>query len=530
MISPAAKWAKSMTGLPEMTGGPHRYRAPDFDTLADSPIVVGNPAVYEFTVDGKKHYLVNEGEGGVFDGARAAKDLEAIVREHRRMWGSLPYDKYLFLNLLTEAGGGLEHKNSTVLMGSRWLTRTRRAYVAWLELASHEFFHVWNVKRLRPVELGPFDYENEVHTKSLWIAEGFTDYYGDLAGAPRRPGDARRVPRLAVGQDRGAADDARAARCSRWSWRRSTRGSSTTGPTRTRSTRRSATTPRARWSAFLLDARIRKLTNGAQEPRRRDARRLRAATPAPRATPPTSSAQVAEQVAGTSLKPFWDAAVTGTQELDYTEALDVFGLRFRSVAVPADRGRAWLGASTRNDAGRLVVTQVRRERPAAEAGLNVDDEILAIGDYPRARRPSGQPAGAVSARRSRDAAGGAPRAAAAPGSDLRRRAAARAGGSRCIPRPRTGSRARGRSGCRPARREPARRAPTARRAATAACCWCGCWCSRACTCSRNTSAEAEPRYHMLFGRALIIILLIVVVFWILGGMLRDARSRGRRRR
>ena len=96
------------------------------------------------------------------------------------MWGSLPYDKYLFLNLLTEAGGGLEHKNSTVLMASRWATRTRRAYVSWLELASHEFFHVWNVKRLRPVELGPFDYENEIHTRSLWIAEGVTDYYGDL--------------------------------------------------------------------------------------------------------------------------------------------------------------------------------------------------------------------------------------------------------------------------------------------------------------------------------------------------------------
>ena len=105
-----------MTGAPRDDRRAHRYRAPDFDTLVDSPIVIGNPAVYEFTVDGKRHYLVNEGEGGVFDGARAAKDLEAIVREHRRMWGSLPYDKYLFLNLLTEAGGGLEHKNSTVLM------------------------------------------------------------------------------------------------------------------------------------------------------------------------------------------------------------------------------------------------------------------------------------------------------------------------------------------------------------------------------------------------------------------------------
>jgi len=101
VINPAAGWGRSMTGLPDMAGGPHRYRAPDFDTLADSPILIGNPAVYEFTVDGKKHYLVNEGEGGVFDGPRAAKDLETLVREHRRMWGSLPYDKYLFLNMMT---------------------------------------------------------------------------------------------------------------------------------------------------------------------------------------------------------------------------------------------------------------------------------------------------------------------------------------------------------------------------------------------------------------------------------------------
>ena len=68
-----------------------------------------------------------------------------------------------------------------VLMASPWVTRTRAAYLAWLELASHEIFHAWNVKRLRPVELGPFDYETEVHTRSLWEAEGVTEYYGLLA-------------------------------------------------------------------------------------------------------------------------------------------------------------------------------------------------------------------------------------------------------------------------------------------------------------------------------------------------------------
>jgi predicted metalloprotease with PDZ domain len=379
VIVPAAKWAKSMTGLPEMTGGPHRYRAPDFDTLADSPIVLGNPAVYEFTVDNKKHYLVNEGEGGVFDGPRAAKDLEAMVREHRRMWGSLPYDKYVFLNLLTEAGGGLEHKNSTVLMGSRWLTRTRRTYVSWLELASHEYFHVWNVKRLRPVELGPFDYENEVHTKSLWIAEGFTDYYGDLA--VHRAGLATRdefldslsakieelqtTPGRTVQSVELASFDA---------WIKYYRPDENSLNTSISYYTKGAV------AAFLLDAKIRKLTNGARS--LDDV--MRAAYDKYAGTKGYTADEfriVAEQVAGTSLKAFWDAAVTGTQELDYSEALDVFGLRFRSVAAPVDRGRAYLGASTRNDGGRLLVTQVRRDTPAAEAGLNVDDEILAIGDY-----------------------------------------------------------------------------------------------------------------------------------------------------
>ena len=90
------------------------------------------------------------------------------------MWGSLPCDRYVFMNMLTSVpgqipGGGLEHKNSTLLMAGRWATRTRPSYLAWLELASHEFFHAWNGKRLRPVELGPFNYEAEVFT---WALDG----------------------------------------------------------------------------------------------------------------------------------------------------------------------------------------------------------------------------------------------------------------------------------------------------------------------------------------------------------------------
>jgi predicted metalloprotease with PDZ domain len=93
---------------------------------------------------------------------------------------------------------------------------------------------------------------------------------------------------------------------------------------------------------------------------------------------PADFRSVAEEVSGTNLKPFWESAIEGTAELDYTEALDTFGLQFRAAQ---QSSRPWLGITTRNDAGRLLVSQVRRDGPASRAGLNVDDEILAIDDF-----------------------------------------------------------------------------------------------------------------------------------------------------
>jgi predicted metalloprotease with PDZ domain len=262
LVLPPA-WKTSITGLPDAPdGAPNHYRAPDFDTLVDSPIVAGNPAVHRFVVAGKPHFLVDIGEGGVFDGARAARDLERIVQADLKLWGSLPYDKYVFFNLLTGAGGGLEHKNSVMMMASRWTMATDARYLGWLGLASHEYFHLWNVKRLRPVELGPFDYEREVYPRSLWISEGVTDYYANLQVL--RAGLSSAGTYLAQ-----LSDDIRSlqttpgrltqtveisARCrprrgasrKRWKWRPSTPGSSTTDRTRTVSTHRSAITQKAR--------------------------------------------------------------------------------------------------------------------------------------------------------------------------------------------------------------------------------------------------------------------------------------------
>ena len=304
-------------------------------------------------------------KAGVWDGTALGSGCRTIVRRRGASGACLPYDRYVFFNfLITEAGGGLEHKDSTVLMASRWATRTRRAYIDWLQLAAHEFFHAWNVKRLRPVELGPFDYENENYTRSLWIAEGFTDYYSELlvrrAGLVPRPST---LDRLSAVIRTLQTTPGRLVQPLRWP--RSMPGSSCTAPTRTRPTPPSATTPRARWSPSCST----RESAGHQrraEPRRCDAPGLPPVR-GERGFTPAEFRSVAGEVAGADLGAFFRRALETTEELDYREVLDWFGLRF---AIPDTTGgaAAWLGVTTRANDGRLVVAQVLRGTPAYESG------------------------------------------------------------------------------------------------------------------------------------------------------------------
>ncbi len=379
LVLPAA-WKTSMTGLPAAPdGAPHHYVAADYDVLVDSPIIAGNPAIYEFDVDGKKHYLVNEGEAGMWDGARAAKDVEKIVRAAAQVWGgTLPYDKYVFINVIGSqaGGGGLEHLNSTALLTGRFAMTTRRGYAGWLGLVSHEYFHLWNVKRLRPVELGPFDYENEVYTTGLWVAEGITDYYADIV--VRRAGLSNDMEYLGelsglirTLQTTPGRLEQPVAMASYDAWIKQYRPDENSPNTAISYYTKGAVV------GFLLDAKIRKATNGAKtlDDAMRLAYQRHSGT---RGYSAEEFRKAVEDTAGASFGDWWPRALNTTAELDYAEALDWFGLQF----ITDDRraSRAWLGVTTKNDAGRLVITQVRRGTPGYAAGLNVDDEILAIGD------------------------------------------------------------------------------------------------------------------------------------------------------
>lgn len=397
-------WGSVATGLTPLSGGaPHRFVARDFDELVDCPIVLGNPSVQEFRAGGKLHRIVHGGDASLWDTEQVAEDIKKIVDEQCRFWGVVPYEHYHFLNMIVESGGGLEHSNSTLMLTSRWSYRDQDRYRRWLGLVSHEFFHTWNVKRLRPASLGPFDYERENYTESLWIVEGVTSYYDDLllkraglltekqylerlsssiSGVQRTPG--RLIHPLAM-----TSHDA-------WIkyYRRDENSPNSTISYYTKGA----------LVAFLLDMHVRNLTKG--EHSLDDVMRTAYARySGSRGFTPAEFRAVTSEVAGAPCDEWFRVHVDEATELDYQDALAWLGLRFKnplakkkpeaaeenskdgaesasSESEPeAPKRNAWLGLRTEDRKGRMVITQVRLGTPAAKAGLNVDDEILALDEY-----------------------------------------------------------------------------------------------------------------------------------------------------
>lgn len=179
-IIPYKDWTKVSTSLDMVNGDPFTLHSPDYDILFDSPIEVGNQDVFEFEATGVKYEVAMCG-GGNYDKERLIKDIPTIVEQETAIYGENPNKRYVFIvhNTL-KGGGGLEHLSSTVLGAARDNYASENGYRSFLSLVAHEHFHLWNVKRLRPIALGPFDYDNENYTTDLWIAEGFTAYYQDI--------------------------------------------------------------------------------------------------------------------------------------------------------------------------------------------------------------------------------------------------------------------------------------------------------------------------------------------------------------
>jgi predicted metalloprotease with PDZ domain len=343
-----AAWARSTTALDAAPdGAPGHYVADDYDTIVDSPIVAGNPIVQTFEVGGSVHEVVEIGEVADFDGARAAADLRRMVEAQRAIWGELPFKRYDFLLVFRQGGGGLEHKNSMLATTQAAAARTDAGYLRWLNFISHEYCHAFNVKRLRPVELGPFDYEHEPHTPSLWISEGLTSYIGNLAAL--RAGLAPPDSFLAATSSQITQLQSSPGRLVQTLEQSSLDVWTSEGVSGVNTNADTSVSYylKGQIVGFLLDAKIRRATNDRRS--LDDVMRLAYRRyGAERGFTPEQFRATASEVAQTELTAWFARAVSSTEELDYAEVLDWYGLRFtpgtwkieeRTDVTPAQRNR-----------------------------------------------------------------------------------------------------------------------------------------------------------------------------------------------
>lgn len=179
-IQPHSDWGKISTGLDPVPGKKNTFKASNFDILFDAPFEVGNQEQFYFTAAGVAHEVAMVGVAD-YDAERLKVDMAKIIESETAIFQENPNKRYVFIvHNYASGGGGLEHLNSTVLGATRDAYKTPSGYTSFLSLVAHEYFHVWNIKRLRPENLGPFDYSNENYTTNLWISEGFTAYYDNL--------------------------------------------------------------------------------------------------------------------------------------------------------------------------------------------------------------------------------------------------------------------------------------------------------------------------------------------------------------
>ncbi len=376
-----AGW-RATVALPRRGGA---FEARDYDELVDSPFECGTHRIFPFRVLGVPHVLAIWGEGNE-DPARLVRDLTKLVKAAAALFGGLPYERYVFLvHLAAGARGGLEHRASQSVGLEPFSFRPEAAYRKALRLFSHELFHAWNVKRIHPVPLGPFDYTREVYTHDLWAMEGITSYYEEvlllraglqepkhlLEEMTKQLKEHLETPGARVQSAEAASFDA---------WIRHYRPDENS-PNVAESYYRRGTL-----IGWALDLTIRRATEGRRsldDVLRRLWRRFGAKGIAYR---DGEIERLASEAAGRSLAGFFDRYVRGTGTPPLGRLLRAFGLDLREKPEKGDgeeaparpARRADFGWKTKEEAGRLVVAEVYAGRAAYEAGVEAGDELVAV--------------------------------------------------------------------------------------------------------------------------------------------------------
>jgi predicted metalloprotease with PDZ domain len=383
------------TGLDEVPGRVHSFIAPDFDRLYDSPILIGNQEILTFEAAGLPH-AVAAYDLGSFDRAKFTGDLKRIVEAAAALMGEFPYRHYTFL-IIGPGGGGLEHLNSTAVTLDPRSLDDPRGYQRWLSFIAHEYFHLFNVKSIRPVALGPFDYDRENYTDMLWVSEGFTVYYEYIllnrAGLMSRDEVLARLGKTIATYENSPGRRRQSAALSSFdTW---------TGFFGRNEHAANATISYYDIGCGLglfLDLKIREASRGRSS--LDDVMRTLYRTfykDKRRGFTDAEFRSVCERAAGEPLAEIFDVYATTTKTWDYAKYLGYAGLSIDLEPRPAPV--PWFGASTTDQNGEAVITTVELDSPASAAGLSAQDEIVAVDGVRVSQRSL---AGALGARKPGD--------------------------------------------------------------------------------------------------------------------------------
>jgi predicted metalloprotease with PDZ domain len=357
--------------------------APNYDVLVDCPIEAGTFVQRTFKVRGVPHHLVIHGEGN-YDERRMVDDVRKIVETEIQILRHVPYEHYTFLlHNTTERGGGLEHLNSTALQYPPASYRPREKYENFLELVAHEFFHLWNVKRIHPDMLGPFDYEREVYTTLLWVMEGFTSYYDTLVPCRAKLWTPEKyfkkmADRIQKFEDKPGRKRQSLSESSFDTWIKLYQ------PNENSQNSQMSYYEKGELVGMCLDLEIRHRTANARS--LDDVLRLiyRRFGKEGRGFPEGEFKRSCEEVAG-NLDRFWADFVDGTGDIPWNKYLGYAGAKLErepkrpEEGEPARKAKAWIGIGTSKSGGVLSVASVVEGSPAWKAGLSAKDEIIALG-------------------------------------------------------------------------------------------------------------------------------------------------------
>lgn len=372
IVPPQPEWQVT-TALPPIGEETNTFLASDFDTVVDTPFEIGCHQSYKFEILGKPHELAIWGQGN-YQVQQLIADIQKIVQVEAQMFGGLPYERYVFLlHLFSQAFGGLEHKDSCSLIYQRFGFRAQDKYHRFLQLVAHEFFHLWNVKRIRPKALEVFDYDQENYTPSLWFCEGTTSYYDLLI--PLRAGIydvksylnnlGKEITRYEMTPGRKVQP---VSESSFDAWIKLYRPDANSGNSQI------SYYLKGEMVSLLLDLLIRSTHNNQRSLDDVMLKMWQQFGKDEIGYSPVQLQEVIESVAGIDLTDFFKRYIDSTDDLPFNQYLEPFGLQL----VAEQQEEPYLGVRINTENGREMVKFVEIGSPAQVGGIDAGDELLAI--------------------------------------------------------------------------------------------------------------------------------------------------------